>query len=88
MLELLTNMFYRLRLPNNSEMSAALISMNFYESLKQYSKLILGKIEEHNSKVSVDFRSQKITIEHIMPQKLEDSWKVELGINQAQESIS
>lgn len=78
-LELLTNMFYRLRLPNNSEMSMALISMNFYESLKQYSKLILGKIEEHNSKVSVDFRNPKITIEHIMPQKLEDSWKVELG---------
>jgi len=79
MLELLTNMFYRLRLPNNTEMSTALISMNFYESLKQYSKLILGKIEEHNSKVSVDFRNPKITIEHIMPQKLDDSWKVELG---------
>lgn len=79
MLELLTNMFYRLRLPNNTEMSAALVSMNFYESLKQYSKLILGKIEEHNSKVSVDFRNPKITIEHIMPQKLDDSWKVELG---------
>lgn len=79
MLELLTNMFYRLRLPNNSEMSTALISMNFYESLKQYSKLILGKIEENNSKVSVDFRNPKITIEHIMPQKLDDSWKVELG---------
>lgn len=79
MLELLTNMFYRLRLPNNSEMNTALSSMNFYESLKQYSKLILGKIEEHNSKVSVDFRNPKITIEHIMPQKLEDSWKVELG---------
>ncbi|GAB1430123.1 DUF262 and DUF1524 domain-containing protein [Ignavibacteria bacterium] len=78
-LELLTNMFYRLRLPNNSEMSSAFISMNFYESLKQYSKLILGKIEEHNSKVSVDFRNPKITIEHIMPQKLDDSWKVELG---------
>ena len=79
MFELLTNMFYRLRLPNNTEMSTALVSMNFYESLKQYSKLILGKIEEHNSKVSVDFRNPKITIEHIMPQKLEDSWKVELG---------
>lgn len=77
--ELLTNMFYRLRLPNNIEMSTALVSMNFYDSLKQYSKLILGKIEEHNSKVSVDFRNPKITIEHIMPQKLEDSWKVELG---------
>lgn len=79
MLELLTNMFYRLRLPNNTEMSAALVSMNFYESLKHYSKLILGKIEEHNTKVSVDFRNPKITIEHIMPQKLDDSWKVELG---------
>lgn len=79
MLELLTNLFYRLRLPNDSEMSTELISMNFYESLKQYSKLILGKIEEHNSKVSVDFRNPKITIEHIMPQKLDDSWKIELG---------
>jgi len=78
-IELLTNMFYRLRLPNDSEMSLALTSMNFYESLKQYSKFILGKIEEHNSKVSVDFRNPKITIEHIMPQKLDDSWKIELG---------
>ncbi len=81
MFELLTNMFYRLRLPNNTEMMNTLLSMNFYESLKQYSKLILGKIEEHNSKVSVDFRNPKITIEHIMPQKLDDSWKVELGDN-------
>lgn len=79
MFELLTNLFYRLRLPNDSEMKLALISMNFYEGLKQYSKFILGKIEEYNSKVSVDFRNPKITIEHIMPQKLGDSWKVELG---------
>lgn len=79
MIELLTNMSYRLRLPNDTEMRKALVSMNFYESLKQYSKLILGKIEEHNSKVSVDFRNSKITIEHIMPQKLDDSWKEELG---------
>ena len=54
-------------------------SMNFYEGLKQYSKLILGKIEEHNTKVAVDFRNPKITIEHIMPQTLDDSWKVEFG---------
>lgn len=79
MLELLTNVFYRLRLPNDNEMRNTLTSMNFYEGLKQYSKLILGKIEEHNTKVAVDFRDKKITIEHIMPQKLEDSWKVELG---------
>lgn len=81
MLDLLTNMFYRLRLPNDNEMKNILTSMNFYEGLKQYSKLILGKIEEHNTKVAVDFRNKKVTIEHIMPQTLEDSWKVELGMN-------
>lgn len=79
MLELLTNMFYRLRLPNDNEMKNTLTLMNFYEGLKQYSKLILGKIEEHNTKVAVDFRNKKVTIEHIMPQTLEDSWKLELG---------
>lgn len=84
MFELLTNMFYRLRLPNNSEMTNALKSMNFYESLKKYSKFILGKIEEHNSKVSVDFRNPKITIEHIMPQKLDNNWELELGDNFAE----
>jgi hypothetical protein len=41
----------------------------------------LGKIEEHNTKVSVDFRNPKITIEHIMPQKLEVAWIKDLGEN-------
>jgi uncharacterized protein with ParB-like and HNH nuclease domain len=81
MLELLTNLFYRLRMPNDLEMKHAFIQMNFYESLKQYSKFILGKIEENNSKVAVDFRNPKITIEHIMPQKIDNDWKVELGVN-------
>jgi uncharacterized protein with ParB-like and HNH nuclease domain len=81
MIELLTNVFYRLRLPNDNEIKTSLTMMNFYEGSKQYSKFILGKIEEHNTKVSVDFRNPKITIEHIMPQTLEDSWKVELGEN-------
>lgn len=79
MLSLLVNLFYRLRLPNDNEMRNELATMNFYDGLKKYSKFILGKIEEHNTKVAVDFRNPKITIEHIMPQKLEESWKVELG---------
>lgn len=79
MLSLLVNLFYRLRLPNDTEMKNELTTMNFYDGLKKYSKFILGKIEEHNTKVAVDFRNPKITIEHIMPQKLEESWKVELG---------
>jgi len=81
MLEMLTNLFYRLRLPNDDEVKNNLNVMNFYEGLKKYSKFILGKIEEHNTKVAVDFRNPKITIEHIMPQTLNDSWKKDLGDN-------
>lgn len=81
MLELLTNLIYRLRLPNDRELSAGLKTMNFYNGLSKYSKMILGKIEENNTKVAVDFRNRKVTIEHIMPQKIEDNWKEELGEN-------
>lgn len=80
MLALLSNLIYSLRFPNDSEMRKELKSMNFYQGLRKYSKFILGKIEEHNTKVAVDFRNPKITIEHIMPQKI-DNWKDELGEN-------
>jgi uncharacterized protein with ParB-like and HNH nuclease domain len=80
-IDLLTNMIYSLRFPNDYEIKNALLSMNFYEGLKKYSKFILGKIEEHNTKVAVDFRNPMITIEHIMPQKLNDEWKNDLGDN-------
>ncbi|GER60630.1 hypothetical protein ULMA_27380 [Patiriisocius marinus] len=81
MIQLLTNMIYRLRIPNDVELSLSLKSMNFYKGLNKYSKLILGKIEENNTKVAVDFRNKKVTIEHLMPQKLEDNWKADLGDN-------
>jgi len=81
MIELLTNLFYKLRLPNDDEIRVALVQLNFYEQLKKYSKFILGKIEEKNTKVAVDFRNTKITIEHIMPQKLNERWIIELGDN-------
>lgn len=80
-LALLSNLSYSLRFPNDSEMQNRLKTMNFYEGLKKYSKFILGKIEEHNTKVAVDFRNPKITIEHIMPQKIDSNWKAELGEN-------
>jgi len=81
MVEFLSNMFFRLRFPNDNEIKSVLININFYEGLKKYSKFILGKIEENNTKVSVDFRNPKITIEHIMPQKIIDSWEKELGFD-------
>ncbi|MGC8729279.1 MAG: DUF262 domain-containing protein [Elusimicrobiales bacterium] len=79
MFDILSKLFYKLRLPNDDEVANRLKTVNFYEELKQYSKFILGKIEEHNSKVSVDFRDKRITIEHIMPRKLSNEWEAKLG---------
>jgi hypothetical protein len=59
--------------------SEQLKTINFYEGVKKYSKFILGKIEENNTKVAVDFRNPKISIEHIMPQTLSASWEDELS---------
>ena len=81
MLDILTKLFYKLRFPNDDEVAKFLREANFYESVKSYAKFILGKIEEHSTKVSVDFRESEITIEHIMPQTLNDVWKKELGEN-------
>jgi len=80
---MLSNSSYRLRFPNDIEISNELKNMDFYNGLKKYSKFILGKIEENLSKVSVDFRNPKITIEHILPQAIDrsDAWKKELGFN-------
>lgn len=79
MIDLLTNQFYKMRFPNDNEISERLKSMDFYNDLKKYSKFILGKIEENNTKVAVNFRDSKISIEHILPQTLSNSWKHELG---------
>ncbi|MGQ9864488.1 MAG: DUF262 domain-containing protein [Bacteroidia bacterium] len=76
---ILTHLPYAIRLPNDNEVREALAKLNFYEELKSYAKFILGKIEEHNSKVSIDFRSNKITVEHIMPRQLNEEWRNELG---------
>lgn len=78
-LRLLSNSFYRMRIPNNSELGNELKRIDFYNGLSKYSKLILGKIEENCSKVSVNFRDKRITIEHVMPQTFTAEWKREVG---------
>lgn len=79
--DIFTSLFYKMRFPNDTEVMLRLTEIDFYNDLKNYTKFILGKIEEYNSKVAVDFRDEKITIEHIMPQTLTDKWKNELGSN-------
>lgn len=81
MLELLTNLAFATRFPNDAEVRKKLTETPLYEESKSYIKFIFGKIEKHNTKVSVNFRDPKITIEHIMPQKLTEDWQNMLGKN-------
>lgn len=81
MLELLTNLAFATRFPNDTEVRKKLTETPLYEESKSYIKFIFGKIEKHNTKVSVNFRDPKITIEHIMPQKLTEDWQNMLGEN-------
>lgn len=81
MIKLLCSSFYKMRFPNDNDIRQILSIANFYEDFKKYQKFVLGKIEEHNTKIAIGFRNPKITIEHIMPQTLSDSWKAELGEN-------
>lgn len=77
--QMLSSLYYKLRFPNDDEVRKELEDANFYEDFKNYRKFILGKIEEHNTKVAVDFRNPDVTIEHIMPQKLTRTWEEALG---------
>ena len=85
MTKVLSNLFYKLRLPNDKEIRDTLERIAFYKGLNKYSKFILGKMEERHTKVAVPFRDKAITIEHIMPQTLNEVWCSELGEEKAEE---
>lgn len=85
MIKVLSNLFYKLRLPNDKEVRDTLERIAFYKDLRSYSKFILGKMEERQTKVAVPFRDKAITIEHIMPQTLNEVWRSELGEEKAEE---
>ena len=85
MIKVLSDLFYKLRLPNDKEIRDTLERIAFYKDLRSYSKFILGKMEERQTKVAVPFRDKAITIEHIMPQTLNEVWISELGEEHAEE---
>lgn len=78
-LQIIKQLPYFLRMPNDKEIRGTLKTLSFYNELRNYSKLILGDMEKKRTKVPVDYRDPLITIEHIMPQKLTTSWEHELG---------
>ncbi len=77
MYEILANQESNLRLPNDVELSRFLETMNFYNF--KYCKFVLSLIEEKITKSRPDLSDEHLQIEHIMPQKLNDAWKTELG---------
>jgi len=66
------------KFPNDTSFEEGLQNKNIY-ALPVIAKFLLEKIENNGSKEKFDFTN--LTIEHIMPQELNDSWKKMLGDN-------
>lgn len=77
MFSILTQQDNQLRLPNDIEVKRYLETANFYSS--NTCKYILSLIEEKLTKSRPE--DDMLQIEHIMPQKINDDWKAELGPN-------
>lgn len=77
MFTILSKQESNLRLPNDVELSRFMEAFNFYNF--QYCKLLLAMVEEKITKSRPDMLDKHLQIEHIMPQKLNDAWKAELG---------
>ena len=77
MFEILSKQESNLRLPNDIEISRYVENMNFYNF--RYCKFYLSLVEEKITKSRPDQADENLQIEHIMPRKLDDQWKSELG---------
>ena len=64
------------RFPNNKRFAQALQTSNIYKS--KFTQYLLEKLENHSHPGSFNYKDAKFTIEHIMPQNPNDSWKEDL----------
>ncbi|WP_139524229.1 DUF262 and DUF1524 domain-containing protein [Helicobacter pylori] len=65
------------RFPNNDEFKKLFITIDFYNFQKK--KYFFERLENFDTKEPVN--TQECTIEHIMPQTLEEEWERDLGEN-------
>ena len=79
MFEILANQDYYLRIPNDIELANHLHSCNFFNF--NYRNLLLAMVEEKITKARPDLSDERLQLEHIMPQKLNEEWKKMLGEN-------
>lgn len=73
----------RNRFPDNSEFAEAVRTRQVYKMPSRNKAYILERLENAGTKEDIDvyrhLENGDYTIEHIMPQKLSDAWKEELG---------
>lgn len=60
--------------PTDEELKEALKTKNVYKD-KEKLRYVFKQLENHNHNELIDFENEKITIEHIFPQKPSKSWK-------------
>ncbi len=77
-IQFLLNKSLTLTFPRNEEFCNCFVSKSIYKT--KIDKYTLSQIELFKNKEAVDINGD-ITIEHIMPQKLNDKWQEQLGEN-------
>lgn len=73
------------RFPRDNEFEEKFLRKDIYNTKSNYKKYFLAELENYDNKERIDVYGQldsgELTIEHIMPQTLNEQWKRELGEN-------
>lgn len=73
--------------PTDEELESALKLKNVYKD-KEKLNYVFKKLENYNHNELIDFENEKITIEHIFPQKPNKTWKENYSDNELEQMIS
>lgn len=76
---ILINRSFTQKFPTDEEFIVALQEKEVYKYQSKNRNLLLYSLENHNSAYKID--SDDLTVEHIMPQTLNNVWKEKLGSN-------
>ena len=73
--------------PTDEELESAVKLKNVYKD-KEKLNYVFKKLENYNHNELIDFENEKITIEHIFPQKPNKAWKENYSDNELEQMIS
>jgi len=75
------------KFPTDEELKTSLKIKNVYKDIDKLN-YVFKKLENYNHNELIDFDNEKITIEHIFPQKLNKAWKENYSDNELEQMIS